>query len=1220
MYVFCFSLEGECQYWQPMFAEAGVELVSVAMYEMEDRDRLAEVLAMIRDKVNQSQAAGGPAGRLLGEPYGEAYGEPLSQPFGEPPVLVLYRHMTMDINVEDYFRSLPDAALRLPIGAEAIMLDRGNADPGFAELLNQYLFYSGEENTVNAGRLILKNLRLAAYEEGIKAPVPTPFDGIFELGSDKVYRSLDDYFEAVGIKFPHYVGLITHRQAWLRGHMPALSLLTERLGTLGIGVIPVFTYSGQNSLSFRQAADAFFCQDGKLRIEALVNLQMFAIQAEAGNSVAEQSVIEYERLGIPVLAPIQSNYLSFDQWAESTIPLSLDMPSGLIGPEMAGCIEPVIISTMNSADGQSEAIAERVGFLAERISRLIGLAAKPNSEKRLAVILHNSVCSGVEATIGKAFGLDSFESVVRLLSRLEKAGYSLTEYPSTGSGLFDLFMERKAYSDFRWTAVEDIISSGGCLYQMPVTGGYDTYFAQLPASLQEAMVDTWGPAPGEGMVSGDSLVITGINFGNVTVLVQPKRGCYGAKCTGEVCKILHDPACPPPHQYLATYRYIEHVWEADALIDIGTDGSVEYLPGKASGLSELCWPNVIIGSLPSIYAYNAGVTNEGLIAKRRMNAVIVDYLPPASSGLDADSRRLLRRIDDYFQALALANNQELEAEAEIRSLVAEMPAAQRILDRAESFQQGLMEVSGAIQNSESAMNISKPHVFGQVPDVEEMEAYVREVNYGDGSEYDPDSIDTALIKAGLAQTDNEMEMMLRALDGGYVTAGESGMPDNNGRNILPTGRNMFGLNIDRVPTKTAYERGKVLAGQLLDCYVAEESRLPEQIAMNMISLDVTRSSGEQLSQFLYLIGVIPVWDREDRVTGLEVIGLSELGRPRIDVTVRISGVLRDTWPTAVQIMDRAVMMVAALDEPATDNYLVKHLQELDIAPAADSDNDRQGNIRIFGDPPGTYGAGLDLALLASAWKDESDLVKYFINSSAYAYGINLDGKKSIDEFIDVVKKVDLSTDTTSSRRVNALSESFSTQVQGGFRLMAKHLGNKVIRQYQSTSELGREIITESLAANLKRQAEETLFNEFWKESMMDRAYDGASDIMHLMQSVFSAQCLMDCFSDEFLDRLAEDFINDEWMRNWFGENNPHALEEIARRMLELYTREKWLPDGEVLERLKDNYLIIEGDMEGMTESAGDIQGGNVEILNDSDVESWQKLLYEVETALNKSLA
>ncbi|MCL2150599.1 MAG: hypothetical protein FWH50_00005, partial [Coriobacteriia bacterium] len=110
MYVFCFSLEGECQYWQPMFAEAGVELVSVAMYEMEDRDRLAEVLAMIRDKVNQSQAAGGPAGRLLGEPYGEAYGEPLSQPFGEPPVLVLYRHMTMDINVEDYFRSLPDAA------------------------------------------------------------------------------------------------------------------------------------------------------------------------------------------------------------------------------------------------------------------------------------------------------------------------------------------------------------------------------------------------------------------------------------------------------------------------------------------------------------------------------------------------------------------------------------------------------------------------------------------------------------------------------------------------------------------------------------------------------------------------------------------------------------------------------------------------------------------------------------------------------------------------------------------------------------------------------------------------------------------------------------------------------------------------------------------------------------------------------------------------------
>ncbi|MCL2136208.1 MAG: cobaltochelatase subunit CobN [Coriobacteriia bacterium] len=1204
MYVFCFGLDTECHFWQGLFDEAGVELVSVNLYELENRNKMAEVLKMIEDQVMKAKDPSLQTGTGL----------------NQAPVLVLYRHMTMDANVEEYFRSLPSKAMRLPIGAEAIMLDRGNANPVFAEQLNQYLLYSGEENTLNAGRYILKNLMHIAGIDQIDAPIPTPFDGIFSFVTDRVYTSLDEYFQDVGKSFPHYVGIITHRQAWLRGSMPALRLLVEKLESFGVGAVLVFTYAGLNSLSFREVSKVYFSIGDELQIDALINLQLFAIRAEEGNSVAEQSVIEYERLGIPVLSPVQSNYIDFDQWLMSMTPLSADLPSALIIPEMAGSIEPVIISTMNSSNGQSEAIVERVGFLAKRLVSLIDLQAKQNHEKRIAVILHNSVCSGVEATIGKAFGLDSFESITRLFSRLESEGYQLGDYPQNGKELFDLFMEKKAFSDFRWTAVEDIVNSGGCLYQMPVAGEYEGYFNELPVELQETMVKTWGDAPGEGMVLGDKLVITGINFGNVTVMVQPKRGCYGAKCTGEVCKILHDPACPPPHQYLATYRYIEHVFKADALVDMGTDGSVEYLPGKANGLSALCWPNVIIGSLPSIYAYNAGVTNEGLIAKRRMNSVIVDYLPPASSGVDEQSRLLLRRIEEYFQSLALANDQDQEAEQEIRKLIDENPAAMRILGQNDDFNQSLMEISNAIKNTESAMNISKPHIFGEIPSAEEMENYLREVHYGDGDDeaFDMDSLDSTLIKANLAQTDNEMLMMLQALQGAYIPPGESGMPDNNGRNILPTGRNMFGLNIDRVPTKTAYQRGISLADQLIECYIADEGRLPEQVAMNMISLDVTRSNGEQLSQFLYLIGVRPVWDREDRVIGLEVIGLDELARPRIDVTVRISGVLRDTWPTAVEIMDKAVMMVSVLDESEADNYLLKHLHEFNASIEPQEDDDRQGNIRIFGDPPGTYGAGLDLALLASAWKDESDLVKYFINASAYAYGINLNGKKSLNEFIEVVKKVDLSTDTTSSRRTNALSESFSTQVQGGFRLMAKHLSDKLIRQYQSTSDLGREIITESLGTNLKRHAEESLFNEFWKESMMDKAYDGASDIMHLIQSVFSAQCLTDCFSDDFLDRLAEDYVNDEEMRNWFTDNNPFALEEIARRMLELYTREKWLPDEDVLDRLKDNYLIIEGDMEGRTESAGDIQAGNVDILNDQDVQSWRELLQEVEKALDIS--
>ena len=287
-------------------------------------------------------------------------------------------------------------------------------------------------------------------------------------------------------------------------------------------------------------------------------------------------------------------------------------------------IEPVIISVRGVLGGKSEALPERAEYLARRIGKLVALGAKPNSEKKLVFMLHNSVCAGVEATIGKAYGLDAFESAVKTLERLNAEGYDTGEFPQRGETLRELILEKKAFSDFRWTAVEDIVNSGGCLYQMPIAGEYELFYNELADKSREYMEKTWGAPPGEGMVLDGKLIITGVRFGNVLVMVQPKRGCYGAKCTGEVCKILHDPSCPPPHQYLATYRYIERVFAADACIDVGTDGSLEYLPGKSNGLSELCWPGIVLGSTPSFYAYNTGVINEALLAKRRMNAIVVD--------------------------------------------------------------------------------------------------------------------------------------------------------------------------------------------------------------------------------------------------------------------------------------------------------------------------------------------------------------------------------------------------------------------------------------------------------------------------------------------------------------------------------------------------------------------------------------------------------------------
>jgi cobaltochelatase CobN len=453
-----------------------------------------------------------------------------------------------------------------------------------------------------------------------------------------------------------------------------------------------------------------------------------------------------------------------------------------------------------------------------------------------------------------------------------------------------------------------------------------------------------------------------------------------------------------------------------------------------------------------------------------------------------------------------------------------------------------------------------------------------------------------------------MAMLLRSLEGRYVPAGESGMPDENGRNILPTGRNMFGMNIDKIPSPEAWERGKILAAELLENYRREEGRLPEKIAINMISLDITRSRGEQLSQFLFFLGVSPVWDDRGRVTGLAVISLEELGRPRIDATVRITGVYRDTYPSAVVMMDDAVLMAAGLDEKDEDNYILKHLRAYQEEGEAGG---RDGNIRIFGDPPGTYGAGLDLALLASAWKDEKDLIKYFVHASSHAYGRNLDGQRRVGAFIANAREIDASADNTASRRASGLDCNFSAQVQGGYRLIAKHLGGRSIRQYQSTSEPGKDIITESLADNLNRAAKETIFNPFWLENIRSRDYDGASEIMNVAQNIFSMQCLAGCFSDELLDTLTNQIVNDGESRAWFAQNNPYALEEIARRMLELNERGKWNPDRKTLEELRSNYLLIEGDMEARVGNGEGIQAGSVDIITDDDIDSWKQKISDV---------
>jgi Cobalamin biosynthesis protein CobN and related Mg-chelatases len=1193
---------------------------------------------------------------------------------------VIIKSFTLNPEREKFYHKLRDEAgaiSLIPIGAEVIQAGIYNIDLAKIQEINRYFTYGGLENLANALRFIGSEVLWVAGISKAAKPEPVVFEGIFHPDSPTVFSSWESYSHWYQDRFPsssgQWVGLLTHRNNWVTNNLAVETALIKELENLGLRVIPVFNHGSAepelNTKDFDDTVDTFFFHNSRLVIDALINFHAFVLRSDSsGRDIFEQAVNKLQQLDIPVIKPLISYMNSKESWEENRLGLTMEIPWSFTVPEVQGMIEPVLIG-FRDKEGKTCPVPDRVNKLARRVEKLLDLKRVSNQEKRLAIFLHNAPCSGVEATIGRGAGLDVFSSTINILRELKKLGWIVNDIPDCSSKLHKLIMDRKAYADFRWTSVEDIVDSGGCLYPMPLEGslGYYEFYEQLDSKCREEMEQTWGPPPGEGMVYGNKLVITGLNFGNVTVLVQPKRGCYGAKCTGEVCKILQDPNCPPPHQYLATYRFVEEIFKAHAVLHVGTHGSLEFLPGKANALSRSCYPDLVLGNIPNLYIYNAGVGTEGILAKRRTNAVILDHLPGVYEVPDSGVRQLVDLIVNYLEAVNLRSEQSQTLESLIREKIDQVPGAQTIIERAKTFSEGLRELKNALVQSICHPRSEKLHIYGGEKSTEDILWYIKEVLQSDvrlmtslrslrQEDYDLHNILLELILQVITRPEQsgcmifreicqdcldskfmeifedlaveireittklnliplEMTNLLHALNGGYIPSGPSGMPDDNGKNIIPTGRNFYLMDIAKIPTKAAWEVGCRLATQIIDLFRKEEGHYPEKIAMNMISLDISRTKGEQLSQILYLMGIKPLWDGKGKVIDLEVIPLEQLQRPRIDVTVRISGVLRDSYPQAVELLDRAVNMAAALPEAEDLNLIRKHtFQLIKVLKDAgeESELQRRSTMRIFGDRPGTYGAGVDLALKASAWKDEQDLAKVFVYFSSYAYGKSLNGRPAGQEFIENVKKAQISYDTSNSKRYDILASCFGASVQGGFGLITKVTQGKEIKQYYGSRENPEEVRISRLAEKIQETLEERLINPLWRENMQQKGYQGAAELMTRLQNVFAWQCLTESIAHTSLDRLVEEYVNDPEMRNWFMDKNLFAIEEIARRFLELYQREKWQADPEVLEALKNNYLELEGDMEGrIGEVKGEIQAGSIEVLNDADVQEWQAKLKEV---------
>ncbi|WP_406277998.1 cobaltochelatase subunit CobN [Nocardia sp. NBC_00881] len=429
----------------------------------------------------------------------------------------------------------------------------------------------------------------------------------------------------------------------------------------------------------------------------------------------------------------------------------------------------------------------------------------------------------------------------------------------------------------------------------------------------------------------------------------------------------------------------------------------------------------------------------------------------------------------------------------------------------------------------------------------------------------------------LRRTGAEIERVLHALDGGFIPAGPSGSPLRGLINVLPTGRNFYSVDPKAVPSRLAWETGQAMAESLLDRYKADHGVYPRSVGLSVWGTSAMRTSGDDIAEVLALLGVRPVWDEASRrVTTLEVIPLAELGRPRVDVTVRISGFFRDAFPHVLALLDDAVRLVADLNEPAESNYVRAHA-EADLAEHGDR---RRATTRLFGSKPGTYGAGLLQLIDSKSWRTDDDLAQVYTTWGGYAYGRDLDGAPAAEDMRGAYRRIAVAAKNTDTREHDIADSDDYFQFHGGMVATVRALTGRNPEAYIGDSTRPDAVRTRTLSEETSRVFRARVVNPRWLEAMRRHGYKGAFEMAATVDYLFGYDATTNVVADWMYEKLSESYVFDDVNRKFMEQSNPWALHGIAERLLEAAERKLWEhPEPATLDRLRQVYLETEGELE-----------------------------------------
>jgi cobaltochelatase CobN len=1134
------------------------------------------------------------------------------------------------------------------------------------DTIGRYLRHGGHVNYHQL--LIFLYNRLFAKDEVCEPAQALPLEGIHHPDLPGI-PDLDDYLVQRVDPAKPTVGLWFYQTYWLNNNLAFIDAIIRCVEAQGANVIPVFHQRYKDAEKGNRGADYivehFFMVEGRPRIQVLINPLMFSLTLAAP---------EYEtllpRLNVPVIQAMVS-LNPYAQWKESVQGMhTMDVSYAAAQPEFDGALITVPVATreQETIDPITGALLAKYMPIEERIDKLVRLAlnwgrlqAKTNAERRVAVIFHHYPPRNDR--IGCAAGLDSFASVKGLLDRMQADGYRIDRTYTDGDELAHDLLSRMT-CDQRWLTPDQLAA------RAEAHAGRERYapwHKALPDTIREKMTADWGEIPGDLFVHDDEMHFAGIVNGNLFLTIQPPRGYLE-----NVDAIYHDMHLSPPHHYLAHYRWIRDVFKADVVMHVGKHGSLEWLPGKALGLSETCYPDLAIMELPNVYPYIINDPGEGTQAKRRSYACIIDHLTPAYANADLydDLGKVQGLVNDYAAAVS-----EDPAKVEIlRPMIWEAVEAASLdkdleLDREtalENFDAFLEGLHAYIEELSDTMINDGLHVMGLPPEEARLEEFVVQLtrlangstpslreavvramgfDYDDvlahrgqrpqrfgglsGAEIVRKAHEKALALArGLAATDyrpdgvravtadlleqpspeaekvltyiadtlvpnirrcaEEIDYAFTGLRGGFVPPGPSGAPTRGQADILPTGRNFYSVDPNKIPTPAAWEVGVRLGDALIERYLQDSGRYPDNIGILVYGTTTMRTRGDDIAEIYYLMGLRPVWAKgSGNVTGLEVIALSDLGRPRLDVTPRISGFFRDSFPNLVARIDEAVRMVAALNEPPESNLLrrnvVKDLEAYRRQGLDEEDAFREATFRVFGCPPGTYGAGVAELVESKNWETQEDLGNNYIRYSSHAYGRDSYGQQKPEVYRRHLARMDVTVKNEDSREYDMMSCTDYYNYYGGMIVAAKTVRGSLPFAVMGDSADPKRVRMRTTAEEAKHVLRARLVNPKWLAGMQRHGYKGAGDISHMMDVVLGWDATAEVIDDWMYAKIAGAYALDPEMKEWMKAVNPFALQNILDKLLEAIGRGLWQADEEMTQQLRDAYLEMEGDVEEWTE-------------------------------------